>query len=611
MNAVYLLVASVCCFYLAYRYYSAFICAKVLMLDDRNVTPAHSHEDGNDYVPTNKWVVFGHHFAAIAGAGPLVGPVLAAQYGWGPGAIWIILGSVFAGGVHDLIILFASVRHEGQSLAVIAKKEVGNLTGLATAIAILFIIIVAMAGLAIAVVNALYNNAWGTFTLAATIPIAIVIGLYMFKIRPGAILSGSIVGCLLVCAAVFLGHDVAQTEFGKMFMFDKKTISWILPVYGFCAAALPVWLLLAPRDYLSTYMKIGVVLALALGLLFVSPDIQMPFTTQFIHGGGPIIPGPVWPYVFITIACGAISGFHALIGSGTTPKMIDMEVHARMIGYGSMLTEGFVGLMALIAATTLMPADYFAMNSSPAVFAKMGMTVVDLPMLSQLVGMDLANRPGGAVTLAVGMAHIFYKLPGMGHMMSYWYQFIIMFEALFILTTIDAGTRVGRYILQDFIGNAIPKFKDVNWLPGNIMTSGVVSFAWGYMVYTGDVSSIWPMFGTANQLLAVLALCIGTTIILKIGKKKSYAWITLAPMIFLAITVYSAGIMNISIYYSKGQMLNVMLSVVLIILISIILFDSFKLWQKLRKNDKPIGMNDGRDKIYYPEENKVEPTAGS
>lgn len=602
MNSVVLLLGAVCCFLLAYRYYSAFICAKVLMLDARNVTPSHTHEDGKDYIPTNKWVVFGHHFAAIAGAGPLVGPVLAAQYGWGPGAIWIIVGSIFAGAVHDLIILFASIRHQGQSLAVIAKKEVGPITGTATAIAILFIIIVAMAGLAIAVVNALYNNAWGTFTLGATIPIAIVIGLYMFKIRPGAIISGSIAGFILVSAAVFLGHDVAASSIGKYFIFSKQEISIILPVYGFAAAALPVWLLLAPRDYLSTYMKIGVVLALAVGLLFVAPAIQMPFTTQFISGGGPIIPGPVWPYVFITIACGAISGFHALIGSGTTPKMIDVEVHARMIGYGSMLTEGFVALMALIAATTLVPADYFAINTSPAVFKTLGMTPVDLEMLSGLVGQEIANRPGGAVSLAVGMAHIFYQLPGMGHMMSYWYQFIIMFEALFILTTIDAGTRVGRYILQDVIGYAIPKFKDVHWTPGNILTSGIVSFAWGYMVYTGDVSSIWPMFGTANQLLSVLGLCIGTTIILRIGRKKSYAYVTFIPMCFLAVTVFTAGIMNIGIYYAKSQMLNVFLSVFLIILVTIILVDSFRLWNNLIKLDKPTGMHDGREKIYYPED---------
>ena len=601
MSSAMLLITAVCCFFLAYRYYSAFIATKVLMLDDRNKAPSVTMKDGKDYVPTNKWVVFGHHFAAIAGAGPLIGPVLAAQYGWGPGAFWIILGSVFAGGVHDFIILFASIRHQGQSLATIAKKEVGKITGTATTIAVLFIIIVAMAGLAIAVVNALFNNAWGTFTLAATIPIAIIVGLYMFKFRPGAIISGSFVGVVMVSAAVFFGHDVAQSSWGQYFMFDKKTISIILPVYGFAAAALPVWLLLAPRDYLSTYMKIGVILGLAGGLLFLNPTLEMPFTTEFIHGGGPIIPGPVWPYVFITIACGAISGFHALIGSGTTPKMIEWETQARMIGYGSMLTEGFVGLMALIAATTLIPADYFAINTSAAVFAKLGMTPVNLAHLSELVGMDIAGRPGGAVSLAVGMANVFAGLPGMGHMMSYWYQFIIMFEALFILTTIDAGTRVARYMLQDTLGYVIPAFKDINWIPGNILTSALVSFAWGYMVYTGDVASIWPMFGTANQLLAVLALCIGTTIIFRVAPKKSYALVTFVPMAFLAVTVLAAGTMNIGVYMKSNSYLNIFLSVVLIALTVIILIDNFRLWIKLLKNDKPTGMNDGREVTYYPE----------
>jgi carbon starvation protein len=600
MSAIMLLITAVCIFVLAYRYYSAFIAAKVLMLDDRNVTPAVSCNDGHDYVPTNKWIVFGHHFAAIAGAGPLIGPVLAAQYGWGPGAFWIILGSVFAGAVHDFIILFASLRHKGQSLATIAKKEVGPITGTATAIAVLFIIVVALAGLAIAVVNALFNNAWGTFTLAATIPIAIVIGLYMFRLRPGAIVSGSIAGFILVCAAVFLGHDVALSSFGQWFMFDKKTISVILPVYGFAAAALPVWLLLAPRDYLSTYMKIGVVGALAIGLFFVNPQIQMPFTTKFIEGGGPIIPGPAWPYVFITIACGAISGFHALIGSGTTPKMMEHESEARMIGYGSMLTEGFVALMALIAATTLIPADYFAINTSAAVFQKLQMKVVELPELSKLVGMDIAGRPGGAVSLAVGMANIFASLPGMKHMMSYWYQFIIMFEALFILTTIDAGTRVARYILQDILGNVYTPFKNTDWIFGSIITSALVSFGWGYMVYTGDIASIWPMFGTANQLLAVLALCIGTTIILKIGTKKNYSLVTAVPMSFLAVTVISAAVMNVQMYLTNDKILNAGLSVMLIVLVGIIIIDNARLWLELLKKEKPVGMNDQREVVYCP-----------
>jgi len=601
MSAIMLLALAACIFVLAYRYYSAFIATKILMLDDRNITPAVSCNDGHDYVPTNRWVVFGHHFAAIAGAGPLIGPVLATQYGWGPGAFWIILGSVFAGAVHDFIILFASIRHKGKSLAVIAKKEVGSVTGAATAaVAILFIIIVALAGLAIAVVNALFNNAWGTFTIAATIPIAIIIGLYMFRLRPGAIVSGSIAGFVLVCSAVFFGHDVALSSFAHLFMFDKKTISLILPVYGFAAAALPVWLLLAPRDYLSTYMKIGVVLALTMGIFFINPQLQMPFTTQFIAGGGPIIPGPVWPYVFITIACGAISGFHALIGSGTTSKMLEHESEARMVGYGSMLTEGFVALMALVAAATLIPADYFAINTAPAVFNTLHMTVVQLPELSRLVGIDIAGRPGGAVSLAVGMANIFSGLPGMSHMMNYWYQFIIMFEALFILTTIDAGTRVARYILQDILGNVYAPLKQTNWLPGSIFASAAVSGAWGYIVYTGDIASIWPLFGTANQLLAVLALCIGTTIILKIAPKKKYCLVTFLPMALLAITVISAAVMNIQMYLNNDKMLNAGLSIMLIVLVVMTLLDNFKLWAKLLKTDKPVGMNDDREMVYYP-----------
>jgi len=590
MSAVMLLGLTACIFVLAYRYYSAFIATKILMLDDRNVTPAISCNDGHDYVPTNKWVVFGHHFAAIAGAGPLIGPVLAAQYGWGPGAFWIILGSVFAGAVHDFVILFASLRHKGKSLAVIARKEVGPVTGAATAVAILFIIIVALAGLAIAVVNALFHNAWGIFTIGATIPIAIAVGLYMFRIRPGAIVSGSIAGFLLVCAAVFFGHDVAQSGYAHLFSFDKKVISVILPAYGFLAAALPVWLLLAPRDYLSTYMKIGVVLALTVGIFLINPQLQMPLSTEFIAGGGPIIPGPVWPYVFITIACGAISGFHALISSGTTPKLLERESEARMVGYGSMLVEGFVALMALVAATTLIPADYFAINTSPAVFAKLNMTVDKLPELSKLVGIDVAGRTGGAVSLAVGMANIFSSVPGLARMMNYWYQFLIMFEALFILTTIDAGTRVARYILQDILGNVYAPFKETNWLPGSIFASAAVSCAWGYMVYTGDVPSVWPLFGTANQLLAVLALCIGTTIILKIAPQKKYSLVTFLPMVLLAVTVITAAAANVRMYLNTGKTLNAGLSIIFIALVVVIILDNVRLWLQLFKTGKPVGM---------------------
>ncbi|GAB7027205.1 carbon starvation CstA family protein [Geotalea toluenoxydans] len=601
MSVIYLLISALCVLALAYRYYSAFIAAKVLMLDDRNVTPAVTCNDGKDYVPTNKWVVFGHHFAAIAGAGPLIGPTLAAQYGWGPGFFWILLGSVFAGCVHDMVILFASIRHQGQSLSVIAKKDVSRLTGITTAFVTLFIIIVALAGLAVAVANALYNNPWGVFTIGMTIPIAMVVGLYMFKFRPGAILSGTVFGVIAVLAAVYFGAPLAQSSIAPWFTFSKESLSIILPVYGFCAAALPVWLLLAPRDYLSTYMKIAVIGGLALGLLFVNPTVQMPFVTRFISGNGPIIPGPVWPYVFITIACGAISGFHALIGSGTTPKMLEKETEVRMVSYGAMLTEAFIGLMALLAAVTLVPNDYFAINTSSAVFAKLNMPVKNLPELCSLVGLDVAHRPGGAISLAVSTAYIFSNIgDGLQHTMKYWFQFIIMFEALFILTTIDAGTRVARYILQDILGHLHAPFKQTNWLPGVILTSGAVSFAWGYILYTGDVSSIWPMFGVTNQTLAALALAIGTTIILRISAKKKYALITALPCAFITVTTFAAGLMNIKLYLAKGMMLNTVLSIVIIALVTVIIVENVRVWLTLLRTAKPVGMNDEREKIYCP-----------
>lgn len=595
MNSINLLVVAVCVYFLAYRYYSAFIAAKVLALNDNYVTPAYRCNDGREFVPTNKWVLFGHHFAAIAGAGPLVGPVLAAQYGWGPGFMWILLGSVFAGAVHDFIILFASVRHGGQSLAVIARREVGPITGITTSLSILFIIIVALAGLAIVVVNALFKNPWGVYTLFMTIPIAIVIGLYMFKICPGSIRSGSLAGFILVLLAVFTGHYIPGSAWAEAFTLTKQQLSIALPLYGFFAAVLPVWLLLAPRDYLSSYMKIGTVLALALGILIVQPTVNMPMTTRFVDGGGPIIPGPVWPYVFITIACGAISGFHSLISSGTTPKMLELETQARLIAYGGMLTEGFVAVMALISAVVLMPGDYFAINTPAAVFAKLNMPIVELKQLSQLVNMDVAHRPGGAVSLAVGMAHIFSSIGGMKHLMSYWYQFAIMFEALFILTTIDAGTRVARYILQDIIGTYLyAPLKQTNWWPGILFTSAVVTYAWGYLLYSGDVASIWPLFGVANQLLAVVALALGTTVILKVAPKKSYHWVTTAPLAFLSVTVISAGAMNVGMFYKRGDTLgniNGTVSIILIALVVITLLDSFRTWCRLLKTEKPEGMN--------------------
>lgn len=601
MSVIYLLLSALCFLVLAYRYYSAFIAAKVLMLDDRNMAPAVTCNDGTDYIPTNKWIVFGHHFAAIAGAGPLIGPTLAAQYGWGPGFFWILLGSVFAGSVHDMIILFASVRHQGQSLSVIAQKDVSKLTGITTAFVTLFIILVALAGLAVAVTNALFNNPWGVFTIGMTIPIAMIVGTYMFKFRPGAILSGSVFGVLSVLAAVYFGDAIATSPLAGWFTFSKQSLSLLLPIYGFCAASLPVWLLLAPRDYLSTFMKIAVIGGLALGLFLVNPTVQMPFVTRFLEGGGPIIPGPVWPYVFITIACGAISGFHALIGSGTTPKMLEKESQIRFVGFGSMLTEAFVGLMALLAAVTLVPNDYFAINTSAAVFATLNMPVQNLPELSRLVGLDVAHRPGGAISLAVGMAYVFSHIgEGLQHTMKYWFQFIIMFEALFILTTIDAGTRVARYILQDILGNFYQPLKQTDWIPGVILTSAAVSIAWGYILYTGDVSSIWPMFGVTNQTLAALALAIGTTIILRISRKKVYALVTALPCFFVAITTYAAGFMNIKLYLAKGMMLNSILSVVIMVLVTIIIVENVRAWIPLLKTVLPIGMNDGRDTIYCP-----------
>lgn len=595
MNSITLIIVSVCFFLLAYRYYSAFICAKVLTLNDKNVTPAVQYEDGREYVKTNKWIVFGHHFAAIAGPGPLVGPILAAQFGWGPPFIWILLASVFAGAVQDLVILFASIRHKGDSLVVIAKREIGPITGAATSVAVVFVVVVALAGLGIVVVNALYQNPWGVYTLFMTIPIAMVIGVYMFKISPGSIFSGSLVGFLLVLFAVFSGSYVANSPFASWFTLTKQQLSIALPIYGFAAAVLPVWLLLAPRDYLSSYMKIGTIGALALGILIVHPTIALPFTTQFISGGGPIIPGPVWPYVCITIACGAISGAHVLISSGTTPKMMELETQARGIAYGGMLVEGVVSVMALIAAAVLTPGDYFAINTSAEVFSTLNLQTVDLDQLTQLVGIEVAHRPGGAVSLAVGMAHIFSSIGEMKHLMNYWYQFAIMFEALFILTTIDAFTRVGRYVLQDVLGTYTYKpLKQIHWWPGILLTSTLISFAWGYLLYSGDVASIWPMFGIANQLLAVASLAIGTTIVLKVAKKKVYGLITFLPLTFLTVTVFTAGIYSISTFFNRGDLLgniNGVITILLLILVGIILCDSTRSWLKLLKIEKPLGLN--------------------
>jgi carbon starvation protein len=546
MNTLPVMLGALCVFALGYRYYSAFIAAKALELDDRRITPAHTFEDHHNYVPSPKVVLFGHHFAAIAGAGPLVGPTLAAQFGFAPGFLWLLIGAVLAGCVHDFTVLVASMRHAGRSLAEVAKTEISPFAGFVAMIAVLFILIVTLAGLGIVVVNALSNSPWGVFTIAMTIPIAIFMGLYMFKSTPGQIKVGvpSTIGVILLLAAVIGGRWIAATAFAEHLTFTGHQITILMAIYGFVASVLPVWLLLEPRDYLSTYMKLGTIFALIIGVLIVHPDIKFPMVSQYIHGGGPIIKGKLFPFLFVTIACGAISGFHSLVGSGTTPKMIDKESDARFIGYGAMVAESLVGVLALIAACSLFPGDYFAINVPVASYAKLGLHTVNLDAFSAQVGEKLAGRTGGAVSLAVGIAQIFRGLPGMSTLMGYWYHYAIMFEALFILTTVDTGTRVARYVLQELLGKAIKPFANTKWLPGNLVATTGIVFAWGYLIYTGTISTIWPLFGTGNQLLATIALAVCTTFLINMGKKK-YAWITGVPMLFVGATTLTAGVLSI------------------------------------------------------------------
>jgi len=543
-KALYIVFPILCTLAIAYRYYSAFIAAKVMALDDTRVTPAHTKFDGQNYYPTSRWVLFGHHFAAITGAGPLIGPVLAAQYGFAPGLIWLVAGVCLAGAVHDFIALWASTRRGGRSLADIARTEIGPLAGTTAAIAILFIVVIALAGLGLVVVNTLAESAWGTFTIGATIPLAMFMGFYMFKWRKGKITEATIIGIVAMVACVIFGRPLANSAYGSWFLLSRNELTIILAIYGFAASVLPVWMLLTPRDYLSTFMKVGTILFLAVGVMWVNPTLQAPAFSKYIAGGGPIIPGPLFPFVFITIACGAISGFHALIGTGTTPKMIDKESDIRPIGYGAMLFEGLVGVMAIIAATALHPGDFYAINTSPAVFHTLGLATVNLSDLQVQVGELVANRPGGAVSLAVGMADIFSRLPGMRGLMAYWYHFAIMFEALFILTTIDAGTRVGRFLLQEFGGRAWKPFARPDWIPGSIISTSLVVIGWAYFIWTGNISTIWPMFGIANQLLATVALAVGTTVIINMGRKQ-YAWVTVLPMCFVAVTTLTAGYMSV------------------------------------------------------------------
>ena len=540
MNALPLILFFLAVASLAYRYYSAFLAARVAVLDDGRVTPAHRFSDGNNYVPTNKWVLFGHHFAAISGAGPLIGPVLAAQFGYLPGLLWITLGVVFAGATHDFIILASSVRRGGKSLAEIARTEISPVAGATAMVAILFIVVIALAGLGIAVVNALAESPWGVFTITMTIPIAILLGLYMRSGRAHAIEHGSIAGVIAVLLAVIGGRWIAGSPLEGLFTLSRTQITIAIAVYGFVASVLPVWLLLAPRDYLSSYMKLGTIFALVVSTILVAPPIHAPALSAFIHGGGPIVPGKLYPFVFITIACGAISGFHSLVSSGTTPKMLDKETDARMIGYGAMLCEGLVGVVALIAVCALHPGDYYAINVPPALYAKLGLAPVHLAELSREVGESVAGRTGGAVSLAVGFAQIFSGLPALRGLMSYWYHFAIMFEALFILTTIDAGTRVARFMVQEFLGGIWKPLERTNWLPGTLLSTGLVVAAWAYFILTGSISQIWPMFGIANQLLASVALCVGTSVIINAGRQR-YAWATMAPLGFVSTTTLYAG----------------------------------------------------------------------
>ena len=606
MNAMPLVIAAILILIIAYRLYVSFVVAKLATINDSRITPSERMYDGQNYVPTSKWVLFGHHFAAIAGAGPLVGPVLAAQFGYLPGFLWMLVGAIFAGAVHDFIILYASTRSDGKSLAEIAKNEVNKVSGFTASIAILLILVIAMAGLGLVVVNALSESSWGTFTIASTIPIAIFMGLWMFKFRKGKTIEATIIGVLLLSLAVIFGKYIPESPLASWFTFEHKTLTILLIAYGFIASVLPVWLLLSPRDYLSSIMKIAVIGLLAIGVVVVAPQIHMPAVTAFIHGGGPIIPGKIFPYLFITIACGAISGFHALVSSGTTPKMIMKESHIKSIAAGSMLVEAMVSILALIAATSLLPLDYFQINVPVEKFQAllpklqaMGFTESNLQTLSAEVGEKIAGRTGGAVSLGVGMAQIFSAIPGLNGLMSYWYHFAIMFEALFILTTIDAGTRIGRFVLQEMLGKIYKPFGRTNWLPGNIIASLLIVFSWGYFIYTGNVSTIWPMFGTANQLLASIALAIGTSYIINRGKIR-YALITIIPFSFIGFTTVYAALTNIFGIYIPQLLangtriqgaINLVLSGTILVCAFTIYFNTIPRWITAFKNRKsPISV---------------------
>jgi carbon starvation protein len=637
INSMWLVLAAACTFALGFRFYGKFIAARVMALDDRRATPAERLRDGHDFEPTNKWILFGHHFAAIAGPGPLVGPVLAAQFGYLPGTLWIIAGAVLGGAVQDFTILFASMRRDGKSLGEMARQEIGKLGGFTALVTVLLIMIILLATVALVVVNALKGSPWGTFTIAATMPIALFMGLYLRYLRPGRVLECSLIGFALVVAAIFGGQAVAQSAaLAPVFTLTGTSLAAAIVIYGFFASALPVWLLLAPRDYLSTFVKLGVVFMLAVGILVVRPELQLPAFTRFTDGTGPIFGGKVFPFCFITIACGAISGFHSLISSGTTPKMIAREWHAWPIGYGSMLLEGFVAVMAMIAASVMPPGVYFAVNSPAGVVGAtpaaavatisgwgFPVTAAAMQSLAQAVGeKTLFFRTGGAPSLALGMAHIFAGAGGRA-VLGFWYHFAIMFEALFILTIIDAGTRVGRFMLQDMLGHVAKPLGRTNWMPGVIGTSAAIVAAWGYFLYQGvrdplgGINTLWPLFGISNQLLSAVALCVATTILIKMHRAR-YMWITALPLAWLVVVTFTAGwqkifspLANVGFLAHAAKLaalnptqaaetrrlifndrLDAVLCGVFLVLVATILLDSVRVWIGILRGTRTASLNE-------------------